>query len=127
MKIFFAHPIKTYATPESLEVLKALKEEYPGSTIIDPENYDIPEARSCEHCRIDIMGGLVFTLVEECQIFALWVPIATCEVECALHHAWHNRIPCIYVSYQHGEVDFEYLTLEDYHKIESQTPTEEIL
>lgn len=128
MKVFFSHPIKTYATPEALEVLKALKEEYPGYTIVDPEDYNIPEKRFCENCRFETMEAHLFPLIKECEVFALWAPIATCDVECEFHYAWHCEEKLyVFISYSVGEIDFETLTLQDYHRIESQTPVEEIV
>jgi len=120
-RIYFAHPIKTYATPEALEVLKALKEEYPGYGIIDPEDHDISTTwKSCSQCMQKIMKKSFFPLIEECSLFAIWAPISTCGIKCEFHYAWQLGKPCIYISYQYGEVDFEDITLQEYHKIESE-------
>jgi len=126
--IYFSHPIRTYATPEALEVLWALQQEYPNYKIIDPEDYDTPLSwKSCKQCMDEHMKKIVFPMIEICEKFAIWAPIKTCGVHCELTYASQLGKPCIYISNQFGEIDFEDITLQDYHRVESQTLTEEVL
>ena len=114
--IYFAHPIRTYATEEALEVLKALKREYPDYKIVDPEDFDVKTPwKSCRQCMDEKMKKIFFPKIDECEKFAIWAPITTCGIECELHYAWQTGKELIYISYQFGEVDFEDMTLQDYH------------
>ena len=121
---YFAHPIRSYATPEALEILKALKEEYPDHEIIDPEDFDAPPWLSCEQCMQDKMKKIFFPAIERCTKFAIWAPIATCGIECELHYAWQCGKPIIYVSYFAGEIEFEEMNLQQYHYMEVATEVE---
>jgi len=120
--IYFAHPIKTYATPQALKIRKALKQEYPGYQIVDPEDLNPPEPwTSCRQCMDKHMGKIFFPAIEQCEKFAIWAPIITCGIECELHKAWELGKELIYISHQFGEVDLENTTLKELHYIREVT------
>lgn len=126
--LYFSHPLEYYSAEEKLEVLRAIKEEYPGYRIIDPGEIDTErKLHSCHNCMQDIMVKKLHPLIGKCSLFLIWMPIATCSIKCEFHYAWQLGKKCVYVTNQYGEVDFEDLSLSEYHKIESQTPTERIL
>jgi hypothetical protein len=113
--LYFSHPKETYAMPEVLEVLKALKKAFPGYKILDPEDVDVPEFLNCKDCMQNILKTYFFPLIEKCDVFAILAPIATCRIECELHYAWQLGKNVAYISYDAGEIDFEELNLREYH------------
>lgn len=116
--IYLSHPIETFATPESLMVLKELQRTYPNYKIIDPEDLEIPIWKPCKDCMQKTMKKVVFPLIDKCNIFAVWAPVATCRIECELHHAWEEDKEVINISNQFEEVEIEDMTLQEYHIME---------
>lgn len=115
-EIYFAHPVKTYGTNEAFEILRALKREYPNYDIIDPEDISLPSGWvSCKECMQNHMKVVFFPEIERCDKFAIWAPIVSCGIGCEIHKAWELGKEIIYVSYFAGEVEFEDMTLQDYH------------
>lgn len=114
--LYFAHPMRTYGTPEAAKILQALREEFKEHTILDPEEI---ETRApwvgCHDCMQNRMKKLFFPLVAQAEIFAIWAPLATCGIKCELHKAWELGKRTILVCYSFGEIEFEDLTLQEYH------------
>jgi hypothetical protein len=116
--LYFAHPIRTYGTKSKIEVLRAIHEEYPGYKITDPEDMRVQESIStCKECMQKVMKKYFFPQIEKSSLFIIWNPYDTCGITCELHYAWQLGKNCIYASYFADEVDFEDLSLQEYHKI----------
>lgn len=125
MYLYFAHPIETYAMPETQEILREIKRQYSGYKIIDPEDIELTwdgEFSSCRDC-MERRKVELFPLIEKCNLFAIWAPVNSCEIKCELYKAWELGKPAVHISYLFGEVDFEDITLKEYHLAESVQET----
>jgi hypothetical protein len=88
MKLYFAHPIRTYGTKEEKEILKILKET--GWEVVNPKDYSAEAAKlstgymSCKECKKQVMEPLFYRLIRECPYFLYWNPLGTCGAKCEL-------------------------------------------
>lgn len=118
--LYFSHPVKTYNTLEEALILEALEKEYPEHKILNPASLGIPSRlHSCRECMGKDMKTTFFPLIERADVFAIWAPISSCGVRCELTKAWELEKPIIYTSLLPDRVEFESLTLQEYHLIAS--------
>lgn len=88
-KIYFAHPIKFYHTPDEQKVITAIKQTYPGFDIVNPADFNLPRTpfTSCADCMRTHMKPIFFKRLRYCDTFVIWRPINSCGIMCELHKA----------------------------------------
>lgn len=118
--VYFSHPLKTFDTPEALQIYRALQRLFKDYEIIDPEEYPIEETifrPTCRECMDYRMRTVLFPLIDKCEKLAVWPIFNTCSIKCELFYAWTQGKELLHIEYilSENEIGVEKLTLGEYH------------
>ncbi len=119
--VYFAHPMRTYGTEESLKVFRALSRDYKDYRVIDPEDLDAQPVKDCRQCMDEHMKKVFFPLIDKCAIIFIWAPLSTCGIKCELFYAWEHKKPAQLIVLQDDELEYEDLSLKEYHYMDFAT------
>lgn len=107
-KAYFSHPIRTYNSKSEKNILNFLNEKY---EVVNPADITIPRLNGCINCMQAVMKKVFFPLIEECDVFAVWMPIPTCGILCEAHYAAQLGKKMVYIEYP--GMDIEDTTLRE--------------
>lgn len=120
MIVYFAHPIKSYASPDERYIIEAIKDRWKDCSVINPANVSlVKDFKSCKKCMEDHMRAVFFPLLASADIFVIWDPVNSCGIECELHEAWRLGKECYHVDYNPQDIDFVPINLQEYHYSET--------